>query len=244
MTTFPLALPHPGPLAPPRGESLKSGRARDLFLAAALEAKPLHPGGSGVGYAEPAARSVGRAAAEAEFAAFHHDTRGALAAYLQQSTGNPAVTEDLVQESYLRLLGAGVALEPRSPARAYLFRIATNLLRDRYRRRDLEFPLEQNDAALPAPERLPPQERRVAAADVRRLLGTLAPRDRQLLWLAHVEQMSHREIGEILGLREGSVRPMLFRARQRLGAALRAAGVGPPPQPEGDGATSAREEQR
>ena len=44
----------------------------------------------------------------------------------------------------------------------------------------------------------------------------LAPRDRALLWLAHVEGYDHREIARVLGLQESSVRVILFRARKKL----------------------------
>ncbi len=43
----------------------------------------------------------------------------------------------------------------------------------------------------------------------------LAAKDRAVLWLAHVEGLSHREIGAILGLKEQSLKVILFRARSR-----------------------------
>jgi RNA polymerase sigma-70 factor (ECF subfamily) len=56
--------------------------------------------------------------------------------------------------------------------------------------------------------------------DVQRALAKLALRDRQLLWLAHVEGASHREVAAALGLGVASVRVLLFRARRRLAAHL------------------------
>jgi RNA polymerase sigma-70 factor (ECF subfamily) len=52
-------------------------------------------------------------------------------------------------------------------------------------------------------------------------------KDRQILWLAHVEQHSHREVARILSLREASVRVLLLRARRRLAALLATEGIGP-----------------
>ena len=52
-------------------------------------------------------------------------------------------------------------------------------------------------------------------------MARLRPRDRQLLWLAHAEGYSHREISEITGLGEASVRLLLFRARRKLARMLR-----------------------
>jgi RNA polymerase sigma-70 factor (ECF subfamily) len=41
-----------------------------------------------------------------------------------------------------------------------------------------------------------------------------------MLWLAHAEGASHREIADVLGLRHGSMKSMLFRARRTLAALL------------------------
>ena len=48
--------------------------------------------------------------------------------------------------------------------------------------------------------------------------------ERELVWLAYVEGSSHREIAEIMGLREVSIRPMLFRVRQKLAELLKSIG--------------------
>jgi RNA polymerase sigma-70 factor (ECF subfamily) len=55
-------------------------------------------------------------------------------------------------------------------------------------------------------------------------LAKLRPRDRQLLWLAHAENYSHREIADITGLTVTSIRVMLFRARREMAHLLRKKG--------------------
>jgi len=57
--------------------------------------------------------------------------------------------------------------------------------------------------------------------DVRQAMKALNPREREILWLAYVEGMSHAEIGGITGLKVSSVRPMLFKARQKAAGLLR-----------------------
>ena len=47
-------------------------------------------------------------------------------------------------------------------------------------------------------------------------MAQLRPRDRQLLWLAHAEGYSHREIAQITGLASASIRLLLFRARLKI----------------------------
>ena len=53
----------------------------------------------------------------------------------------------------------------------------------------------------------------------------MKPGERQMLWLAYVEGSSHKEIAEIVGTREQSVRTLLFRARRKLTSLLRARGL-------------------
>jgi RNA polymerase sigma-70 factor (ECF subfamily) len=49
----------------------------------------------------------------------------------------------------------------------------------------------------------------------------MRPRERQLLWLAHAEGYSHREIAEITGLNAAGIRLLLFRARRKIARLLR-----------------------
>ena len=73
------------------------------------------------------------------------------------------------------------------------------------------------------PERQAPAVDPVVRLDVRQALDRLTPRERQLIWLAHVEGADHREIATALDLRAGSVRVLLWRTRRKLARWLRRA---------------------
>ena len=134
-----------------------------------------------------------------------------------------ALAEDLMQESYVRFLCAAgapsLATDGETAARLYLFRIASNLLRDHWRR-------PRAAAIEEIPEELFAASGSAAQSDTQMLLGPalkqLKPRERQLLWLAHAEGYSHREIAEATGLASASIRLLLFRARRKIAALLRA----------------------
>jgi RNA polymerase sigma-70 factor, ECF subfamily len=163
---------------------------------------------------------------EDAFRAFYDLTSRAVWAYLSHVTGDPHAADDLLQETYIRFLGTNRRWESDAHRRNYLFRIATNLARDRHRRNRLRLagPLDDGRAlAAAAPAASPDAESR---ADLRRALERLSDRERELLWLAYAEGSSHREIGDALGLRAGSIRVLLFRARRKLAALLRGAGGG------------------
>jgi RNA polymerase sigma-70 factor (ECF subfamily) len=158
---------------------------------------------------------------EEAFTAFYQRTARQVWAYLARVSGNATLADDLLQESYLRFLGAAVPWRDGEVAcRRYLFRIATNLLRDHWRRPQAT-PLEDiPEAALPVfvshePDRLDSQ------AILGPSLARLKPRERQLLWLAYAEGYSHKEIATITGLRAAGIRLLLFRARHKLAKLLR-----------------------
>jgi len=147
---------------------------------------------------------------EAAFRAFYEETSRPLFAYLLRVSGERALAEDLLQESYCRLLSAKLLLMDESGRRSYLFRIATNLLRDRWRRPreySLPDPIPEVASSTPHPD---------LKIEVRQAFGRLKHRERQLLWLAYVEGSSHKEIADSTGLKASSIRLLLSRARRKL----------------------------
>ncbi|MBA2301901.1 MAG: hypothetical protein H0W08_04640 [Acidobacteria bacterium] len=56
--------------------------------------------------------------------------------------------------------------------------------------------------------------------DLTRAFGRLKRRERELLGLAYAQGSSHQKIGAALGLKTGSIKPLLFRARHRLAGLL------------------------
>ncbi|HXD74479.1 MAG TPA: sigma-70 family RNA polymerase sigma factor [Vicinamibacterales bacterium] len=159
---------------------------------------------------------------EDTFRAFYDRTARQVWAYLARITGDRTLADDLLQESYYRFLRAQQAFSSESHRRNYLFRIATNLANDRYRRNRVAnvvaLPAENEPGALSDGRDFAAESER--RADLSRAMATLKPRERQMLWLAYAQGSSHEEIAESLGLRKASIKILLFRARRRLAAAL------------------------
>jgi RNA polymerase sigma-70 factor (ECF subfamily) len=151
---------------------------------------------------------------EETFNALYRDTARSLRAYAARVLGNASQADDVVQETYLRVLRVSVAFNSRAELQAYVFRIATNLIADHFRAQKRERPLAE------APESAAPERDRAGRLDMARVFKLLRLRDRQLLWLGHVEGANYHELAKALGLREGSVRVLLSRARQRLAAII------------------------
>lgn len=156
------------------------------------------------------------------FAGFYERSARPLWAYLARVSGDPALADDLMQESYIRYLAASrpasLQAEGEVAGRRYLFRIATNLLRDHWRR-----PRQASIEEIP--EEFFAATASSAQSDSQAVLGPalkqMRPRDRQLLWLAYAEGYTHREIAEVTGLASASIRLLLFRARHKIARLLR-----------------------
>ena len=150
---------------------------------------------------------------EQQFQLLYDATARPIHAYLICVTGQRDIADDVLQETYFRFLQRHPAALPAAETRPYLFRIATNLLRDRWRRRqESQWPenFDQSHACDVETQ-----------LDVRHVMQALKPKERELLWLAYVEGMSHQEIAIATGLAALSIRPLLFRARKKAARLLR-----------------------
>jgi RNA polymerase sigma-70 factor, ECF subfamily len=157
---------------------------------------------------------------EDEFRLLYDRTSRALWVYLYRLTRDTHASDDLLQETYYRFLRTAGTYDGDAHERNVLYRIATNLVRDSRRRlRPATVSIEEPAGAslIATPDAVHAAGDRT---DVRRAMAQLRDRDQQLLWLAYAEGSSHEEIAASLGLRAGSVKTLLFRARQRLAALL------------------------
>jgi len=155
---------------------------------------------------------------EDAFRGFYDRTSTALWGYLSRISGDRQLADDLLQEAYYRLLRAGHEFESEAHRRNYLYRIATNLVRDTQRQRR---PIQDDTQLASLPAEGNPSGDADRAADVRRAMRKLKPRERALLWLAYAHGSSHGEIADVLGVKTASVKLLLFRARRRMAALLR-----------------------
>lgn len=154
------------------------------------------------------------------FQEFYLQTADALRRYAVNVLNDAALADDIVQEAYVRALASPNLPAAPDEARAYLYRIASNLAVDHWRRRrraahsgDAEaVEFRDSDAAL--------------RIDVAAAFSRLSVRERQMVWLAHVEGADHAAIAAALGVGEASVRVMLHRARAKMASLLRRNGYG------------------
>jgi RNA polymerase sigma-70 factor (ECF subfamily) len=154
------------------------------------------------------------------FRALYERTARSLWVYLWRRTGDAQLADDLLQESYYRLLRSRATHESEAHRRNYLFRIAANLVHDSFRKHHEQSPIpEESEREHPAV--MPNVDETRSRHDLDRALAKLSVRQRDALWLAYAEGSSHVEIAEKLGLKVASVRLILFRARRKAARILR-----------------------
>jgi len=152
---------------------------------------------------------------EETFRGFYERTSRGLWVYLCRLTNNRTLADDLLQDAYYRLLRADVAFESEAHRRRYLFRIATNLVRDGHRRDRVRPPIVVHDETND-PGTRPPESFIHDRLDLTQAMSQLARRDRAMLLLAYAHGSTHEEIAAVVGLKTASLKPLLFRARRRL----------------------------
>ena len=128
-------------------------------------------------------------------------------------TGSIADAEDIVQECFLALLKPNCGFDPaRTTIRTYLLGAVRNQSLKRQRRREQGMAPEPMDHRTPETEALRSEVSEAVATAIAELPET----QREVLFLAHYEQLSLGEIAEITQLEVSAVKSRLQRARATL----------------------------
>jgi RNA polymerase sigma-70 factor (ECF subfamily) len=158
-----------------------------------------------------------------------------------------AVAEEVVQDTWLRVLGAVDRFEGRSSLKTWVFRILVNTAKTRAQREGRSLPFsalndparipeaavdpdrflpaddERHPGAWAAPPRALPEERLLAAETrevVRQAIEELPPTQRAVISLRDVEGWSADEVRNALDVSEVNQRVLLHRARARVRRSL------------------------
>lgn len=154
---------------------------------------------------------------QAELEVLFAEQQAALLRYLTRLTDDPELAADAAQDAYLRLLES----PPRDTnnVRAWLFTVATNIVRDSWKKVKTARRIKEAPQLVPNggedPDPLTIVERTERAEIARRLLAKLSDRERTvvLMWL---EGFKHREIAETVGTTTKTVSPTIARALNKL----------------------------
>lgn len=159
----------------------------------------------------------------ARFAELYEINFERVYAYAVRRVGNRAEAEDLTADVFHQALANLKRFEWRGiPFAAWLFRIAANLISDRWQRSGREVADEsgQIEAAQVSPVEIEEVERR---ATLFRLVDTLPAEQKRVVVLRFVEQKSIKEVARETRKTEGAVKQLQFRALSNLRARMEGA---------------------
>lgn len=146
--------------------------------------------------------------------------QGSLFAFLYRMCGEADLAEELMQETFVRALQAAKRYRPEAAISTWLFSIAANLMRDRWRRqgrRGFDLPLteaETDSVAAESTEEL--ALRQIGYEQVRAALLQLSFEHRSALLLRYYHDLSYEEIAQVLACPIGTVRSRIHNGLARL----------------------------
>jgi len=143
----------------------------------------------------------------------------ALLHYFLHLTGSRATSEDLVQESFFRVLKYRRSYQTENTFRAWLFQIGRNAYLDHLGRRknEVAWPAEAPEAASPdaPPDRL--MEEKQETALLRQAMAELPPEKREVLVMSRFLDLKYEEIAAALQCEVGTVKVRVYPALHELG---------------------------
>jgi len=127
--------------------------------------------------------------------------------------GTVADAEDAVQETFLKLHRAATTYTGQASFATWLFRILVNTCYDALRKRQRRIEETPIDDTM---ERSGPGVDDAKRITLRKMLDELPEQRRSVFTLFEIEGLSHAEIGQILGITEGSSKWILFATKKEL----------------------------
>jgi RNA polymerase sigma-70 factor (ECF subfamily) len=134
--------------------------------------------------------------------------------FYSKLTGDRTLSEDLVQEVFLRILKYRQSYQEGTPFRAWIYQIARNARVDHYRKtpKHITFEPEMAPAVMPKDSAQHSEE----AELLHRALMQLPEEKREILILSRFQELKYDEIARLLGCELGTVKTRIHRAIQEL----------------------------
>jgi RNA polymerase sigma-70 factor (ECF subfamily) len=157
----------------------------------------------------------------AAFEAIYRRHAGRLYGLASRMAGSVDDGEDLLQEIFLQAYRKLGSFKGESSLGTWLYRLAVNhcldFVRSRRAKNDkMTESLADDEGAIPIPVRESP----IVRLDLERAIASLPDGCREAFVLHDVEGFEHREIGELLGIAEGTSKSQVFKARMKIRAML------------------------
>jgi RNA polymerase sigma-70 factor (ECF subfamily) len=165
----------------------------------------------------------------AAFETLYRTHAGRLFGLLTRMSGSAHDAEDLLQDVFVQAHRKLGSFRGESSLSTWLYRLAVNLCLDHLRGKHSKMAratdsLDDEDAAEPAAH-APALPAAIARIDLERAIAQLPAGCRAAFVLHDVEGLDHQEVGEVLGISEGTSKSQVHKARMKLRLLLRGTGA-------------------
>jgi RNA polymerase sigma-70 factor (ECF subfamily) len=179
--------------------------------------------------------ALARAGREAAYRELLHRYERPVFSLIYRMVRDRAASEDLSQETFIKVLNALESYRPEYKFSSWIFKIANNAAIDHLRKREIDtLSLDGSPSARTAdeveatalqasdrgPTPLAALESRELGSAIEQAIGRLRPEYRSCILLRHVEGRAYEEIAEALDLPLGTVKTYIHRARLELRESL------------------------
>jgi RNA polymerase sigma-70 factor (ECF subfamily) len=137
--------------------------------------------------------------------------------------GRQTLAEDMVQETFLRMMRGIVSYDPKRPFKPWLYAIASNIARNYFQRADTKRTDNPAEDADFADEHLLPEiavMQSEHSQEVSNAIMQLAEHYRAVVVLFYFEELAQKDIAQILGIPVGTVKSRLSNGLKQLRAML------------------------
>lgn len=146
----------------------------------------------------------------------------AVFAYAVAVTGSRQDAEEVTQDVFVKMFRAAHRFNSQYSFTTWLYKIASNTCKNklRSRRHPAALSLDDEESQIITvsrdPDPLAVYRRNMEIDGVRRVIESLPPRYREVLYLRYVQGLSYREIADVLGLSMGNVEARIFRGKEKV----------------------------
>jgi len=161
----------------------------------------------------------------AAFKALYDETFAMLFRVARRITNSDEAAEDVVHDSYIKVVERWGMFPTRDDAKYWLIRVVKNNALNWIKRKGREQKVYQRYLKeIDGVASESPEDQTIKAEtsdDIRRYLDRLPEKSRTVLVLKEYGLLNYKEIGRVLGIAEGNVKVRVFRAREALAALMR-----------------------
>ena len=136
--------------------------------------------------------------------------------YYKKMTRDEALSEDLTQNVFERMLKHRRTYKIEYPFKAWMFRIAKNLLSDHYRKKKIKVDSNRQPEEVDIADNGIVEEQDDRALIVKSALAMLKSEYKEVLLLTRYENLPYKEVANIIGISENGVKARVHRALKQL----------------------------